>query len=91
MVARATIEHCRQIGDDVLALTRLQLDIADREAVFTTLRDSKPDVIINCAAYTDVDGAESNPDASRAVNTRGVRNLAEASKEIDARFVTIST
>jgi len=91
MVARATIEHYRQIGDDVLALTRLQLDIADRETVLTTLRDSTPDVIINCAAYTDVDGAESNPDASRAVNTRGVRNLAEASKEIDARFVTIST
>lgn len=91
MVAQAAIEHCRIIGDDVLSRTRQELDISDRDAVFEELRSSKPDAILNCAAYTDVDGAESNREASRNTNTLGVRYLAEAAKETGARFVTIST
>ena len=91
MVARAAIEHCHQIGDEVVALTRQQLDIAERTAVFECFEANLPNAVLNCAAFTDVDGAESNPDAARDANTIGVRNLAEAAKETGSRFVTIST
>jgi len=91
MVARAAIDHCRAIGDEVIALTRQQLDIADRVAVLESFKSYRPGAVLNCAAFTDVDGAESKPDAAHAANTIGVRNLAEASATIGSRFVTIST
>jgi len=91
MVARAAIAHCRQIGDEVFARTRQELNIADAEAVSDWFQSERPDAVLNCAAYTDVDGAESNPEASRLANTVGVENLAVSSKSVGARFVTIST
>jgi dTDP-4-dehydrorhamnose reductase len=91
MVAHAAIRYCRDIGDDVIELTRQELDISNRDAVFEAMTIYRPEAILNCAAYTDVDGAESNPEASRSANTLGPRHLAEAAKDIDARFVTIST
>ena len=91
MVARAAAENCRGIGDVVFALTRQELDISDRESVLATLNEIHPDAILNCAAYTDVDGAEAHPDAARAANTLGVEYLAATARSIGARFVTIST
>jgi dTDP-4-dehydrorhamnose reductase len=91
MVARATAKHCQLIGDDVTALTRQELDIADRNAVLECFKREKFDVVINCAAFTDVDGSESNVEKCYAANATGVENLALAAKEIDCRFVTIST
>ena len=91
MVARATSRHCVNIGDEVVALTRQELDIADETAVLESLRRNKPEAVINCAAFTDVDGAESSPDASYAANKLGVRNLAKAAAETNSRLVTIST
>jgi dTDP-4-dehydrorhamnose reductase len=91
MVARKTSEYCRSIGDETVALTRQQLDIADRKAVFDVFEREKFDAVINCAAYTDVDGAETNRGVCYKANAYGVENLALASKRIDAAFVTIST
>lgn len=91
MVARAAIEYCRAIGDEIVALTRQELDISDKEAVFELFEREKFDVILNCAAYTDVDGAETNIDKCYAANAVGVGNLALASKKINSAFVTIST
>ncbi len=91
MVARAAIEHCRVIGDEVSALTRRELDISDRDAVFDALEKLRPEAVFNCAAYTDVDGAEANTQACYAANADGPENLALASKEHDAVFVTVST
>jgi dTDP-4-dehydrorhamnose reductase len=91
MVARAAAEYCRSIGDDVIALERQALDISDRDAVLYRINADRPDAILNCAAYTDVDGAEKNQEASRLANTVGPANLAEAARETGARFVTIST
>jgi dTDP-4-dehydrorhamnose reductase len=91
MVARAAIRHCEGIGDEVLGLTRQQLDIADKAKVNELFRREKPDAVINCAAYTDVDGSETNVELCYAANAIGVENLAVASREVDARFVTIST
>lgn len=91
MVARAAIRRCHEIGDEVVGLTRQDLDIADRNAVVDAFQEHRPDGVLNCAAYTDVDRAESEPDAARNANSLGVRNLAEAAHEIGSRLVTIST
>ncbi len=91
MVARATIRRSHEIGDQVVGLTRQDLDIGDGDAVVNAFKKLRPDGVINCAAYTDVDGAESEPEAARNANTLGVGNLAAAASEIGARFVTIST
>ncbi len=91
MVARAALEHCRSLGDEVIALTRADLDIADHDAVFASISDARPDAVLNCAAYTDVDGAETDRDSSYHANADGPENLALACKSVDAAFVTIST
>ena len=91
MLARATAEFCRAGGDETIALTRQEFDIADQATVFSLIRAEKPDAILNCAAYTDVDGAESNREKCFAANASGVENLALAAKDIDCGFVTVST
>lgn len=91
MVARATAEHCRSIGDEVIALTRAELDIADHHSVFSAIEQLRPESVINCAAYTNVDGAESETQGAYDANATGVENLATACKATDAGFVTIST
>jgi len=91
MVARAATEYCRVIGDEVSALSRQDLDISDRDAVFGAFEEIRPDAVLNCAAYTDVDGAESNTELCFAANGSGPENLALACREFDAAFVTIST
>lgn len=91
MLARATIAHCRERGDEVIALTRQELDISNRTQVFSVFEDYKFDGVINCAAYTDVDGSETNVERCYAANALGVENLALASKEHDCLFVTVST
>lgn len=91
MVARATAEHCREIGDEIVALTRQDLDISDKDAVFDVFGREKFDGVINCAAFTDVDGSETNIEKCYAGNSIGVENLALAAKEINCAFVTIST
>ena len=91
MVAQAAIDYCRSIGDEVVALTRQELDISDKQSVFDTFGREKFDAVLNCAAYTDVDGAETNREICCAANASGVENLALAAKRIDCAFVTIST
>lgn len=91
MVAKAAMEHCRELGDEVVGLTRQTLDIADAAAVTETFAREKFDGVINCAAYTNVDGAETNAEVCYRANSDGVENLAVAAKKINAAFVTIST
>jgi len=91
MVARAAAEYCRAIGDDVTALTRSEMDIASHESVRNSLNTIRPDAVLNCAAYTNVDGAESNKQSAYDANATGVENLAAVCKEIGSGFVTIST
>jgi len=91
MVARTAISHCREIGDEVVAFTRNDLDISDAEKTLELITAERPDALINCAAFTDVDGAESSEAVCYAANADGVENLANACKAADARFVTIST
>ena len=91
MVARATIKYCQSTGDDVSAFTRQELDISDKKQVTKIFAREKPDAVINCAAYTDVDGAETNYNLCYAANAVGVENLALATKKYESAFVTIST
>ena len=91
MVARAAIEHCRSIGDDVISASREDLDIGDKNAVFDLINAHRPDAILNCAAYTNVDGAETEQGAAFAANSTGVENLALAARETNSAFLTIST
>ena len=91
MVARATANYCASIGDDVIALTRQDLDISDQTAVESAVAELRPDAVLNCAAYTNVDGAETNKQLAYDVNATGVENLAAACRKFDSGFVTIST
>lgn len=91
MVARAAVKHCESIGDDVTALTRQELDIADEKSVFDKFKTENFDAVLNCAAYTDVDGSETNVEQCYAANAKGVENLALAAKEVNCGFVTVST
>ena len=91
MVAKAAIEYCCSIGDEVLPLTRQELDISERQAVFDFFEREKPEAVLNCAAYTNVDGAEENEELCYKANAIGVENLALASKKQDSAFITIST
>ncbi|MDQ6785708.1 MAG: dTDP-4-dehydrorhamnose reductase [Acidobacteriota bacterium] len=91
MVARATTKYCQSIGDTVTTFTHQELDISNAEQVMESFSRVPPDAVINCAAYTNVDGAETNREACYAANSAGVENLSLASKKFDSRFVTIST
>lgn len=91
MVARAVSRVCAELGDDVTAPAKRDLDISDRDSVSRMMIEGSFDAVINCAAYTDVDGAESDPDLCFSVNAAGVENLAKACRDADSTFVTIST
>ena len=67
------------------------LDITDKSAVEAFMAENKPDVVINCAAYTNVDGCESNQDTAFMVNAIGSRNLAMGCENIGAKLVHVST
>ena len=91
MVGRALREFCETSGDMVFAYDRQALDIANLDAVREAVRRDKPDAVINCAAWTDVDGCELDVERAFAANARGPENLAVASREANAAYVTIST
>lgn len=74
----------RAAGGDAVGFTHAELDVTDAAAVRDALTGA---TVINCAAYTDVDGAESDPEAANAVNAAGARNVAEAA----ARVIYVST
>lgn len=68
-----------------------ELDITDREAVLRMIKQSQIDVIINCAAYTNVDKAEDDRETADLINHIAVANLALAAKETEATLIHIST
>lgn len=68
-----------------------KLDISKVDEVVGTVRELRPDVIINCAAATNVDGCEADPDFAYRANAIGPRNLAIASTEVGAKLIHIST
>jgi dTDP-4-dehydrorhamnose reductase len=73
------------------ALSSKDADLRDRARVRDVIRDSRPDWILLAAAYTDVDGCESNRDLAFAVNCEGAANVAQAARETGSRLVFLST
>lgn len=76
---------------ELIALTRKELNIASQKEVFETIEEKKPSLIINCAAYTNVDKAEEETEKAFDVNSKGPENLATAAKQFDCRLIHIST
>ena len=76
---------------ELVLTTSKTLDITDKNKTIDIIKENNPDVVINSAAYTDVDGCETNQDLAYAVNGEGVKNLALACKEVDCPLVHIST
>jgi len=82
----------REFADtDVRALGHRELDVADAAAVDTLVDETRPEVIINCAAYNDVDGAQREADVALRTNALGVLTLARAARRVDALLVHYST
>ena len=80
-------------GSAVVTAPYVQLDITDGAAVSKTIEELKPDVIIHCAAWTNVDGAEAPENQAKVhqINAVGTENIARAAKAVDAKMVYIST
>jgi dTDP-4-dehydrorhamnose reductase len=78
-------------GDEVIGLGARDVDIRDPQKVREVVNAKRPDWIILAAAYTDVDGCESNPDLAFSVNRDGAVNVAHAAKEVGTRFLFLSS
>jgi dTDP-4-dehydrorhamnose reductase len=78
-------------GHVLAALPRADLDIADPVAVESAVRGARPDVVFNCAAYTNVDGCETNVETALAVNGEGAGNVARAAAGAGAWIVHVSS
>ena len=81
----------RRLLPDAVACTRQQADLANAESLRAALQSAKPAVVLNCAAYNDVNRAESEVAGAFAVNAFGVRDLALACRDAGAALVHFST
>jgi dTDP-4-dehydrorhamnose reductase len=91
MLGRAVVTHCTAQGEAVTALDHKSLDITDELEIIAAFARERPDVLINCAAWTDVDGCELDPERARKVNAEGPELLASACRRTGALLITIST
>jgi dTDP-4-dehydrorhamnose reductase len=84
-------EFARLLGSDAVALGRAELDVADEESVARAFALHRPELVLHCAAWTDVDGAESDPDGAWRANEYGSRHVARAARACGAALVGFST
>lgn len=85
------VAHCSAAGDEVIAPTRDLLDITRRDSVFSAITSVRPDVVVNCAAWTAVDACESDHDRAYSTNALAVRWIREACESSGAHLVHLST
>ena len=78
-------------GYEIVALSRGELDVADFVAARLTLEEHSPDIVVNAAAYTNVDGCETETDLAYRVNALGPRNLAQLCEERGCDLLHVST
>jgi dTDP-4-dehydrorhamnose reductase len=91
VLGSALARAAKEEGLQLLPMDRDALDITDAGAVVRAVSDFRPDAIVNCAAYSNVDGAQAAPEEALSVNRDGARNLAVAASQVDAHFTHIST
>jgi dTDP-4-dehydrorhamnose reductase len=87
MLGRDVTRVAEHSGHDVVAFGHEDLDITDVQAVDRALAGERPEAVVNCAAWTDVDGAESDLAGPSRINGDGARNLAAATAAIGAKIV----
>lgn len=87
----AVSEELDSRGITFTAVGSKDLDITNSKNINDFIAQNIPSVIVNCAAWTDVDGAESNEESAANVNSRGAENLAKAAQSTGARLIHIST
>lgn len=85
------IKQLEKNGDEPFAADLPEVDITDNACVEAFFDKVKPEAVIHCAAYTNVDGAESNKELCRAINRDGTLNVAKAAQKHGAKLVYIST
>jgi dTDP-4-dehydrorhamnose reductase len=90
-LGREVVEVCSGAGDEVVGCGRDTLDVSDRDQVMQVVAAASPDVVVHAAAYTNVDGCETDPDQAYAVNALGTRHVAEAARLMSARVCYVST
>lgn len=78
-------------GYEVIETNRKTLDVVNLKQIEEVLDKYKPDIVIHCAAYTNVDGAEENLDEAAKINTGGTENIAKACAKNDITLIYIST
>ena len=91
MLGQAVVAAATRLGHDVVALSRAELDVTDADHVRRVVAAAEPRAVVNCAAWTDVDGAETAEATATAVNGDGAGNVAKAAAETGARIVHVST
>ncbi|WP_405865274.1 dTDP-4-dehydrorhamnose reductase [Streptomyces sp. NBC_00005] len=91
MLGRDTVDELARRGEDVLGLDHRALDITQPEAIGAVLAEHRPDLVVNCAAYTAVDDAETDEERALRINGDGPRLLARACAKSGARLVHVST
>lgn len=91
MLGSALAEECERQKLSYVAMTRKDADLTEPEQVKRFLHEKKPEIVFHCAAYTNVDLAETEQGLCRAVNVEGTRAVAESCREMDAVFCYIST
>jgi dTDP-4-dehydrorhamnose reductase len=91
MLGRDVVLGATNAGHIVSALTHNDLDITNSDAVTERFLRDRPDVVINCAAWTDVDGAESAEQDAMAINGTGAGNVAGAAAGVGAKVLYVST
>ncbi|MCX5557672.1 dTDP-4-dehydrorhamnose reductase [Streptomyces sp. NBC_00038] len=91
MLAQDVLARLADAGIPAVAVARTDLDITDPAAVRAVLSEHGPAVVVNCAAWTAVDDAETREDDALRINGDGPRHLAEACRDLDAVLVHVST
>ena len=90
-LGREVVEACLSAGDEVVACDRTVLDVTDRDQVLQVMAAAAPDAVVHAAAWTDVDGCETDPERAYAANALGTRHVAEAARLVGARICYVST
>jgi dTDP-4-dehydrorhamnose reductase len=90
-LGKALVRHAEAQGHTLLHLNRPQHDITNPDAIKSAIIAFAPDVVIHPAAYTNVDGAESEPDVAFAINAEGTRNVAQACEAANCPIIYVST
>jgi dTDP-4-dehydrorhamnose reductase len=91
MLGGRVVDEARRAGHEVAGLSHAELDVTDAQAVFDRVADEQPDAVIHCAAFTDVDGAETAEDEAMRVNGEGTSHVTAAAGRHGAFVVAMST